>query len=244
MTQTYELKLEKFSGPLEKLLELIEEKKLQIAEISLAQVTDDFLKYFKALTDLERDLHLVADFISIASKLILIKSKFLLPDLTLTPDEEQGIKDLEKRLKMYQELKPVLKILEKLWQGAEREFGREYFLSKGYVSGGDAHFVFYPGKGLYTQALFEAAKKLFDALRVEELETKTIKEKIISIEEKIGEVIKRIENELEMNFSNLSSKKSRSEIVVIFLAILHLAREQLIYLEQSEHFSDIIVRKK
>lgn len=243
MTQAYELKLEKFTGPLEKLLELIEEKKLDVTEISLAQVTDDFLKYFKTLTEVERDLRLVADFISVASRLVLIKSKFLLPDLTLTPDEEASIKDLEKRLKIYQELKPVLKFLAKLWRGKEKEWGRAYFLSKGYMSDAGTPSVFYPGEGLEIKALAEAVKKLFETLRVEELETETVKEKIVSLEEKVEEIIKRLEHSLETNFSNLSSKKSRSEIIVIFLAILHLAREQLISLEQSGHFSDIMIRK-
>ena len=241
----YELKLEKFAGPLEKLLGLIEEKKLGVTEISLAQVTDDFLKYFKTLAEVERDLRLVADFIAIASRLILIKSKFLLPDLTLTPDEEASIKDLERRLKIYQELKPVLKFLAKLWHTKNKELGRDYFLSKGYAA--DARgkpLIFYPGGGLEIHVLAEAIRKLFDSLRIEELKTETIKEKIISLEEKIKEVIKRIEHQIETNFSNLSSKKSRSEVIVIFLAILHLAREQLISLEQSSHFSDIMIRKK
>lgn len=240
----YELKIEKFAGPLDKLLELIEEKKLDVTEISLAQVTDDFLQYFKALTEIERDLRLVADFISVASRLILIKSKLLLPGLVLTEDEEAGIKDLEKRLNIYQELKPVLKVLAKLWQAKEKEFSRSYFLSKGHsVDTGDP-LIFYPGGGLELNALAGSMKKLFDTLKVEKIETETIKGKIISLEDKIKEIIKRVEHELETNFSNLSNSKSRSEVVIIFIAILHLAREQLISLEQSGHFSDIMIRKK
>src|SRR3989338_9156814 len=100
----YEFKTEKFQGPLEKLLELIEDKKLEITEISLAEVTNDFLQYLKTLTDadnmqtnaegnaeqsgnlavnqieIRENLRLLADFIAIASRLILIKSKSLLPD--------------------------------------------------------------------------------------------------------------------------------------------------------------------
>lgn len=239
---SYELKIEKFTGPLEKLLELIEDKKLDITQISLAEVTDDFLKYFKALTEVERDLHLVADFIAVASRLVLIKSKLLLPDLTLTPDEEASIHDLERRLNIYQELKPILKTMAKLWRSEEKEFSREYFLSKGHAVDAQTA-LFYPGKGLYVPALVEAVHRIFDELHVEELSTKTIREKIISLEEKIQEIIRRIGDELEMNFSKLSDKKNRSEIIVIFLAILHLAREQLVHLEQAEHFSDIMIRK-
>lgn len=250
---SYELKIEKFVGPLDKLLELIEEKKLDVTEISLARVTDDFLKYFKALTEIERDLRLVADFISVASRLILIKSKLLLPGLILTEDEEAGIRDLEKRLKIYQEFKPVLKILIKLWQAEEKAFSRSYFLSKGYFMdaggiarrslSGERPLIFYPGEGLKLNMLVDPIKNFFDTLKVEKVETETIKGKIISLEDKIKEIVKRIEHELQTNFSDLSNSKSRSEVVIVFIAILHLAREQLISLEQSSHFSDIMIRK-
>src|SRR5690349_179158 len=119
----YELKTEKFSGPLEKLLELIEAREMDVSEVSMAEVTDDFLKYLEAFKKdgangaaLEFDLRVLADFISIASKLIFLKSKYLLPGLALTEDEEADIKDLEHRLKMYQELKPALKHIAKLWR--------------------------------------------------------------------------------------------------------------------------------
>ncbi len=241
MVSTYELKLEKFSGPLEKLLELIEERKMDITEISMAEVTDDFLKYLKALADQEAGLRLLADFIAVASRLILIKSKFLLPDLTLTGEEEASIKDLEKRLKIYQEFKPALQILAKLWRSKKREFSRPYFLSAGISHGAS---VFYPGESLDIKVLVESIERLFQSFKGLELETQTIKEKVVSIEEIIEEVMKRMEHIREARFGDLASTKSRMEIIAIFLAILHLAREQLVFLEQSEHFGDIKITNK
>ena len=111
----YELKTETFSGPLEKLLELIEAHEMDVSAVSMAQVTDDFLKYLETLrgkkpedaaiaadgervaTAFEIDLRILADFISVASKLIFLKSKYLLPGLALTDEEEADIKDLEGR---------------------------------------------------------------------------------------------------------------------------------------------------
>jgi segregation and condensation protein A len=238
----YELKLDKFTGPLDKLLELIEAKQLQIAEISLAQVTDDFLRYLKQLSGGGTDLRLVADFISVASRLILIKSKYLLPDLSLTSEEEAEIKDLEKRLKIYQELRPTLKILARLWRGGGCEFSRPYFLTRGVVSDARGPLIFYPGKKMKLEILFEQVSRIFESLQVFELETKTIKDKIVSVEEKIEEIIARIKKGGETKFAKLSRAKPRSEIIAIFLAILHLAREQLILLEQKERFSDIIIK--
>lgn len=86
-------------------------------------------------------------------------------------------------------------------------------------------------------------RRIFDSMVTEELETETIREKIVTLEEKISEVLGRIQREGDTRFKQLSGEKSRPEMIVVFLAILHLAREQLILLEQMENFSDIIVRK-
>lgn len=236
----YELKLEKFSGPLDKLLELIEERKFDVSELSLAQVTDDFLKYLRSLSaEKEPDIRLIADFIAVASRLILIKSKHILPDLTLTGEEEAEIKDLERRLRLYSELKPMTKNVARLWSGKKTSFGRPYFLELGSSSG-----VFYPGENLDLGAILAELVKLFESIKRLELETGTIKEKIITIEEKIKEITERLRSEKETKFANLASAKTKQEIIALFLAILHLAREQLVFLEQAERFSDIIIRKQ
>ncbi len=239
----YELKLEKFTGPLEKLLELIEERKLDISEISMAQVTDDFLEYLKTLTDAHADLRMIADFIVTASRLVLIKSKYLLPDITLTGEEEAEIKDLESRLKLYQELRPAMKVLARLWRVNGSLFSRPYFMARSFAGGAGRSEIFYPGTELDITNLAGALENMFEGLQAFTMETETIRDKIISLEEKMQEIVKRFEAEVEMNFTNLSSAKSRGETIVIFLAILHLAREQLVMLEQTERFSDIIIRK-
>lgn len=247
----YEIKLEQFSGPLEKLLELIEAEELAVNEVSLAKVTDGFLKYLErfraggSAEDAEKfrvDLRILADFISVASRLIFLKSKYLLPGLALTTEEEADIKDLEDRLRRYQQLKPALKNLRVLWLANHRSYGRPYFLGKG---GGLAagQSVFYPGTTTDLQNIQGALDRIFDTVKTYAFETETIKEKIITLEEKITEVLNRIQSEGALQFQRLSNEKSRAEAIVVFLAILHLAREQLVLLEQLENFSDIMVKK-
>jgi segregation and condensation protein A len=252
----YQLKLDNFSGPLEKLLELIEAQKMDVSEVSMARVTDDFLKYLEslkksnllgdvaeemALDKVRLDLRVLADFIAVASRLIFLKSKYLLPGLALTDDEEADIKDLEDRLKRYQELKPALKYLNELWSERHTSYSRPYFLGqgKGLAPG---QTVFYPGQNLDLETLHGALEHIFESIQVNELETETIREKIITLEEKISEVLGRMQQGGDTHFKNLSGDKSRSEMIVVFLAILHLAREQLILLEQIDNFSDIMVR--
>jgi segregation and condensation protein A len=260
----YETRVGEFSGPLEKLLELIEAEKMDINEVSLAKVTDDFLRYLETfkgglmvngegaasaegMTAAENkfriDLRVLADFVSVASKLIFLKSKYLLPGLAFSEEEEADIKDLESRLHIYQQLKPAIKLINQLWQTSHHSFSRPYFLGHG-TGNIPGQTMFYPGGNLITEALTAALGGIFETIKTYDLETETIKEKIVTLEEKITEVLSRIQKEGDMHFNNLSGEKSRGEMIVVFLAILHLAREQLVLLEQMDNFSDIMVKKK
>ena len=256
--QTYEFQIGEFKGPLDKLLELIEAEKMDINTVSLAKVTDGFLRYLDDLKGaidiaegatglggkIERpfraDLHLLADFVAVASRLIFLKSKYLLPGLELTEEEEADIKDLESRLKIYQDLKPAIRMLNKLWHESHRSYSRPYLIGKG-LSAGE---LFYPGTNLTLEGMTQALEGIFESIKTYELETETIREKIVTLEEKISEVLARVQKEGDMHFKNLSSDKSRGETIVVFLALLHLAREQLVLLEQIDAFSDILVKKK
>ncbi len=254
----YELKTEKFSGPLEKLLELIEAQKMDVSEVSMAHVTEDFLRYIKKIRPaahvidkmdygiaaaFREDLRLVADFIAVASKLIFLKSKYLLPGLSLTKEEEADIKDLEGRLKIYQSLKPALRNVLKLWRDGHHSYSRPYFLGRGGGLAARAK-VFYPGGSVAIPALAAALGQILETIKRYELETKTITGKIVTLEEKIAEVLARIEREGNIEISSRSKNMSRSDIILLFLAVLHLAREEQVALTQNGIFSDIIVKKK
>ena len=95
-----EFKTEKFSGPLALLLSLIEKEELDITEVNLAKIADQYVEYIKRNSNLSVDE--MADFLVIAAKLLYAKSKALLPYL-YADDEDDDIEDLEKQLKMYQE---------------------------------------------------------------------------------------------------------------------------------------------
>ncbi len=99
MSNPYVVKTENFEGPLDLLLNLIETKKLQINTFSLSSITDNYLEKIKNLKDFPMEE--VTKFIYVASLLILIKSKSLLPLLEYTQVEEGDIKSLESRIKLY-----------------------------------------------------------------------------------------------------------------------------------------------
>jgi len=240
----YELKTEKFAGPLDKLLELIEEKKMEISEISLAEVTDDFLNYLRSLEKIE--VPILADFIVVASRLVLLKSKSLLPGLELSEQEEEDVHDLEVRLRIFKELKPAIKILAAKWRGKEWEYGRSYFLEGGLGSQaffGGREGIFFPGTELNLEAMVKALEEIIKGFSSLKIETETIRDRVVSLEEKIKEIIDRLQKGVTGSFGKMVEAKSRSEMIIVFLAILHLARERLVRLEQKEYFSDIMIDK-
>lgn len=232
MTIIYELKTEKFSGPLEKLLELIEAKHLDITEFSLAEVTADFLNYLKNIEKAEP--RLLADFVVVASRLLLIKSKALLPVLEVSEEEEKEIKDLEERLKLYQQFKSARENIKNLWSEKPLIFSREFLAFQ--------PVFFYPPKDLTVGQLQQSIALILADLNQFVLETQNIKIAIVSLEEKMNEMMERVKFSV-LKFKELVKDKSRSEIIALFLAVLHLLKNELVQVEQDEHFAEISISK-
>ena len=95
----FTVKLDRYEGPYTKLLELIEQRKLSITEISLVEVADDYIAYIRTLE--KKDLVDISQFIVVATTLILMKAKSLLPGVVYTEDEEKQVHDLEYKLDLY-----------------------------------------------------------------------------------------------------------------------------------------------
>ncbi len=136
-----------------------------------------------------------------------------------------------------------MKALATLWRKKNAEFSRPYFLARGFAPDVSQAHIFYPGNELSIEMLAGALQNVFESIQTYQLETQTIKEKIVTIEEKMQEIVARLGLEKETNFARLSGSKSRTEIILIFLAVLHLARERLIFLEQTEQFAEIKIVK-
>lgn len=238
----YEVKIQQFAGPLGKLLELIEERKLEITAISLAEVTADFLRYVKSLEKSAPSL--IADFLVVAAKLVLIKSKALLPMLELTKEEEADIKDLEGRLRIYREFKLASEHIRKLWDKGQTAYSRPLFANLGDQS------IFYPPSGLAVSDLVKAIQNLSQALKVLLPDEQTVKKAVVTIEQKMEELLNRFKDAGlsggqtgSHSFRSMSDQKSRGEVIVLFLAILHLLKDRVINVEQSDRFSDIAITK-
>ena len=169
----------------------------------------------------------------VASKLLLIKSKILLPNFKLTDEEEIEIKDLENRIIFYSNFKPAIENIKNLLEKKGVSFSRQLFA-------GRASF-FYPSENININSLNESIKKILDFFERMSMETETIKPLSVTLEDKIKEIISRVE--MTMKFNELAEKKPKNEIIVLFLALLHLLNNQIIKVEQKEGFSDIIIMR-
>jgi len=224
----YELDIADFKGPLEKLLELIEEKELEITRLNLAEVTGDFLVYIEKLEG-RIDHKEVADFVVVAAKLILIKSHALLPHLSLSEEEEKDMAELEARLKLYKELREGEKAIDGLW-GQYVSYGRPFL--------NNIPLGFYLSQSVKPKELHgyikELALGLMDLQKLEEGEVK-----MVSLEEKIKELVGWIGARVQSSFGEMSKGKEKPEVVVMFLALLHLLKDTEIGVEQEALFGEI-----
>lgn len=230
----YTVKLEKFEGPLELLLELIEKERLDISDISLAKITDEFVAYFSRFQ--EKDPVHLADFLVIAAKLILIKSKTLLPSFTVSDDEEQELTELKDRLVQYQRIRASAHAL------GVRE--HQQCIAYHRQSGLRHIRVFAPPADITPSTLHE----LFGALMRSQKQEEKLEEKriacIVSFEERIRDIRVRIEAGLSMSFSAVADASSKVNVIVSFLAMLELVRQKFCEAEQDCVFGEITLARK
>ena len=121
----YHIRQEKFEGPLELLLDLIEKEKIAISEISLARVAEEYLAYVRTLS--APDPEELAGFLVVAVQLILIKSRSLLPGLAVPAEEEQSIAELEERLRVLQRLREAARRIKEIEGFGRRMYGRDAY---------------------------------------------------------------------------------------------------------------------
>lgn len=232
-----ELNLEKFQGPLGLLLKLIEQEELDITEIALAKIADEYLEYVKSSSQIDPEE--MADFLVMAARLLYIKSKALLPYL-VSAEEEEDINELEKQLKMYKEfVEASVKISALI--GKKKFLFSPLLINKNFRRPKREKTSFVPPKGITVMLLADRFKELLErfAAKEEPLDEKSLGVKI-SIEERIDYIRDMLSKKIRFSFSQfLRTASSRTEVIVNFLAVLELAKQRELVFEQDELFSEI-----
>ena len=231
----FEVKTQTFEGPLDLLLDLIEKRKLFINDISLAKVTDDFISYIQRFENLP--IGESAQFILVASTLLLIKSKSLLPELNLTEEEKGDISDLEIRLKIYKRIKDSSKLVQELF-GGNKIFSQSHSRLITPIFAPDSEFTL--------EKSFFLLKDLIGRLPKKEKLPQVVVEKVISLEDMIGTLTNRIQSQLRMSFKTFAGehKQNKVNFIVSFLAMLELVKQGIVHVTQESNFADIHMETK
>lgn len=226
----YKVKTDKFEGPMELLLDLIEKEKLNITELSLAKVADEFLDFMRNNDSI--GLEHLAEFLSVASKLILIKSRALLPALKFTDEEEAEIKDLTDQLEKYRKFKEAAEKIGKMAKLKRICFSRPGF--SGVKS------VFYPPENLNAFDLKKNFLKILSEIPLIEKLQEEIVAEVVTLEERINNLEQTLRKRVESSFSDLVSEaKDKVDVIVSFLAVLEMVKQKIVQVEQDKLFSDI-----
>lgn len=223
--------LEKFEGPLDLLLELIEKEKLPITEIALSEVTEQFLFYLNSFE--EKQPEVLADFLVIASKLIYLKSKILLPYIYPSNDEEE--QSLAEQLKLYKQYVEASKVILRLWE-------RGYIAYPHIEEKLPIISKFNGPVNVTLENLRISFEQLLKRLKPIEPLPRISIDRSISVKQKIIFLYESLQKLKQFSFFEISEKaQTRTEIIISFLAILELVKDQKVAIKQSNSFDELII---
>lgn len=215
---------------MELLLELIEKEKMDITELSLSKIADQYLDYIRNNENIR--LESLAEFLSVAAKLILIKSRALLPTLKFTEEEEKEIGDLTRQIEEYKKFKEASANLGKLVKLGNRCFSRDGFQG--------VKAVFYPPEGINAYDIKKYFLRVLSEIPIIEKLQEEIVSEVVTLEERINDLEAMLRKKVETSFSELVSGASdKVDVIISFLAMLEMVKQQIISVEQKELFVDI-----
>jgi segregation and condensation protein A len=230
----YKVNTNVYEGPLDLLLELIEKAELDITRLALAQVTDQFLNYLKQIQD--REPEELSAFLVVATKLLQIKSTALLPhpiaDDFQSPDEEDPGDALARQLIIYRKFKELATWLDMRQGAGLRSYLRVATVPYKYESKIDL-------SNITLEDLQEVARSMFlNNCDLQSLDTVVSLPKI-TIRERIQTILFLLHETQQILFKNIPRNKTRTEIVISFLATLELIKQNILLAKQDTLFGDI-----
>jgi len=233
----YKIKLDMFEGPLDLLLYLVKKDHLNIYDIPIAHVTEQYLKYIDLMQML--DLNIAGEFLVMAATLMQIKSKMLLPaeeNLTEEPQEDPR-EELVRRLLEYEKFKQIAETLRQK-EESQREVFKRPKIEIEKIPGQEKELCF-------EASIFDLINAFSSALKdiPKEVFYEVIKDEF-TIEEKVHQLLHLLLVEPSVRISELFNKsKNKLEVIVTFLAVLELIRMKEVIAYQKEHFDEIEISR-
>lgn len=236
--EEYKVNLEVFEGPLDLLLYLIKKDEVDIYDIPINRITTQYMDYLELMKIL--NLEIAGDFIVMASTLMLIKSRLLLPDEDRGPveedDEDDPRWDLVRQLVEYKKFKDAAGFLEHLEEVQENVFSRE---------GEHVELGSRPDVGMQDVSIFDLISALNQALdRAPKEDLGEIFAEQYTVADKVDTLLEATSKGQKLTIGRLfRNMRSRHEIVCTFLAMLELIKLNRLAARQDNHFDEIVIEQ-
>lgn len=236
----YSIHLNVYDGPLDLLCDMISKQKIDIKDISIIEITKQYLAYINMLEDM--DLEVTSDFITMATKLLEIKSKYLLFSQREL-DEEDPRLELMEQLKEYKKYKKASEVL----KDSVDYLNQPYYRNREEIIIDDKVDL----NEISIESIKSILPYIFKVKNIEEENetkkderlNKIVRGKIISVEEKIEYIQNILTTADKISFNNIIKDNTKDEVIATFLSLLELIKAKEIVVVQENFFEDIIIKK-
>ena len=249
----YSVKIDAFEGPLDLLLHLIKKLEIDIYDIPVAEITEQYMLYIRAMAELELDV--ASEYLVMAATLIAIKSRVLLPNTNLADEDEEGLApeedhpltELVEQLTQYKRYKEVSETLKELEAERALVFTKApldlSLYSDEAADKASAKFL-HEGGDVYD--MLAAFRKLLRRQKLQKPIQTTLARQTMSVADRMVEVIEQIQRigKKEVLFTDLFTQNDRTHLVVTFLAILELMKLKRLLVIQERNLDDITIQLK
>lgn len=234
----YTIRIDEFEGPLDLLLHLIKKNNLNINEISITLIVDQYLEYIKKQEEL--NINVASSYLVMACELMEIKSSSLLPSkITEINDdyEEDPRQRLINKLIEYEKYKEVSSIFKELELKRKDIFVKSPESINNYI---DENYTIEKNSESI-DLLIEAFKKFIDRKELDKPLNTKITNKEYSVKKRKMDIKNKLLKHKELNFISLFEENNKPYIIVTFLSILEMSKEEEINIKQDNNFSDILI---
>ena len=237
----YSIHLNVYDGPLDLLCDMISKQKIDIKDISIIEITKQYLAYINMLEAM--DLEVTSDFITMATKLLEIKSKYLLFSQRELDEEEDPRLELMEQLKEYKKYKKASEVL----KDSVDYLNQPYYRNREEIIRDDKVDL----NEISIDSIKSILPYIFKVKNIEEENetkkderlNKIVRGKIISVEEKIEYIQNILTTADKISFNNIIKDNTKDEVIATFLSLLELIKAKEIVVVQENFFEDIIIKK-
>lgn len=234
----YKITLPEFDGPLDLLLHLIKQSDINICDISIVDITKQYLDYIEKMEEMNLDI--ASEYLVMAAELVEMKSKVLLPSQEDNEEEEENPREqLINRLLEYQAYKESTSVFKELESARKEVLTREPSDLLEFTDESKCQDY-----GITLEDLLEAFQKFLASKEFQKPLNTKIANKEYSIGKRCVEIRDILRVKKQISFEDLFEIPTKEYIVVTFLAILSMSKKQEISIEQSKNFDNIVIKEK